>query len=118
LRREPFLRLAPALGEAALRGAQRALFGLQLRQPPVRLRDSALRVAQPIARFAPRALLLLDFFRQRVDARAKLCQFLLPRLRLRDADQQQEKERADQTLALPCAATAAMRFAISAGSPR
>ncbi|HUQ25728.1 MAG TPA: hypothetical protein VM140_08665 [Burkholderiales bacterium] len=121
---EPFLRLAAALADARRRRAQGALLGLQRREAAVRLRDGALGVAQRVARFAPRAFLFLQLFRQRVDARAQPRQLLLPRLRLRDADQESEAERwrergkTAQVLALPCAATAAMRFSISAGSPR
>jgi hypothetical protein len=118
LRGEPLLRLAAALADARRRRAQRALLGLQRREAAVGLRDGALGVAQCVARLAPRAFLCLQFFRQRVDARAQPGQLLLPRLRLRDADQQYEEKKSNQVLALPCAATAAMRFSISAGSPR
>jgi hypothetical protein len=117
LRGEPLLRLAPALGDAQRRDAQAALLGGEAGEAPVGLRDGALRVPQRVARLAARAFLRLQLLRQRVDARAQLRQFLLPRLRLRDADQE-KKERKNQTFALPCAATAAMRFWISAGSPR
>jgi hypothetical protein len=113
LRNEPLLLLAPSLGDALRRGAQRALFGGEPREAAVGLRDGALRVAQRVARLAPRTFFRFQFFRERVDARAQLRQLLLPRLRLRDADQQ-KKNGKNQTLALPCAATAAMRFSISA----
>jgi hypothetical protein len=118
LRGETALRLAPALADAARRRAQRALLGLQGGEAAVRLRDGALRVAQRVARLAPCAFLLLQLLRDGVDARAQPRQLLLPRLRLRAADQEEEEERTNQALALPCAATAAMRFSISAGSPR
>jgi hypothetical protein len=112
------LRFAPALADAASRCAQRAFFCLQRGKAAVGLRDGAFRVAQRVARFAPHAFLLLELRRHGVDARAQLRQLLLPRLRLRAADQEQEEKKTNQVLALPCAATAAMRFSISAGSPR
>jgi hypothetical protein len=114
---EPLLLLAPALGDALRRRLQRALFGGKPRQASIGLRDGALRVAQRVARLAARAFLRFQLLREGVDARAQLRQLLLSRLRLRDADQQ-EKSGKDQTFALPCASTAAMRFSISAASPR
>jgi len=118
LRRESALRLAPPLADARRGSAQRALLGLQRREPPVGLRDRSLRVAQRVARLAPRAFLFLQLLGQRVNARAQPRQLLFPRLRLRAAHQNEEQEKTNQALALPCAATAAMRFSISAWSPR
>jgi hypothetical protein len=109
--------LSPPLGDALRRIAQGALFGGEPRQPAIGLRDGALRVAQRVARLAARAFLGLQFPGERVDARAQLGKLLFPRLRLRDADQEEEGGK-NQVFALPCAATAAMRFSISAGSPR
>jgi hypothetical protein len=63
---------------------------LQRGEASVGLRDSALRIAQRVACLAPGALLLLDLLRDGVDARAQLRQLLLPRLRLRGADQEEE----------------------------
>jgi hypothetical protein len=120
LRGETPLRLAPPLADAPCGRAQRALLGCQAREAAVRLRDRAFRVAQRIARLAPRAFLLLELRRDRVDAVAQLRQLFFAGIRLRAAggERNGQAEQPDQTFALPCAATAAMRFSISAGSPR
>jgi hypothetical protein len=90
LRREAALRLPPALAKASRGCAQRALLRLQRSEATVRLRDGALRVAQRVARLAPRAFLLLELLRDGVDPRAQLRQLRVPRLRLRAADQEEQ----------------------------
>jgi len=89
LRGQPLLLLAAALADALRRGAQRALLGGEPREAAVRLRDGALGVAQRVARLAARAFLRFQLLGQRVDARAQLRKLLFPRLRLRDADQEE-----------------------------
>jgi hypothetical protein len=84
------------------------------------LRDGALGVAQRVARFAARAFLAIEVALQLPDALAQRFEVGLPRLPLRAGrrEAQREQDEADQALAFPCAATAAMRFSISAWSPR
>ena len=100
--------------------AQLPVLGLQRSEGAVRLRDRALGVAQRIARFAARCLLRLQLGLQRLDAAAQRLQVALVRGRLcreRGAGESERNE-ARQTLALPCAETAAMRRATSSASPR
>jgi hypothetical protein len=108
------LRVARALG------AQVPALGLDAGQRAVGLRDGALGVAQGVARFAPGALLALELLLQRLDAPAQRLQVFPPRLRLNGERRaaEDQKKRADQAFALPWAATAAMRRAISSASPR
>jgi hypothetical protein len=60
----------PLRGDGAGLGAHRARLRRQLAQPPVRSRDGALRVAQRVARLAPRFFLALELPAQGLDAAA------------------------------------------------
>ncbi len=98
LARRGFLRLQRAVG-----GGNRHLGG-----------------AQRVARLAPVGFPALQFGPQRFDARAQRRKVFLPRRPQRRAggEQQGGSEKGFQALVFPCAATAAMRLATSAGSPR
>ena len=90
LRGETALRLAPTLADASRGCAQRAFLGLQRGEAAVGLRDGTLRVTQRVARLAPSAFLLFELLRDGVDPRAQLRQLLIPRLRLRAANQEEQ----------------------------
>jgi hypothetical protein len=113
-------RLAPLRDARALR-PQPAALGLGLRQRAVGLRDGALRVAQRVARLAFAAFLFLQRLLQRLDPLAQGIEVRLARRLGLGAERRTARRReedADQALAFPCAATAAMRRAISSASPR
>jgi hypothetical protein len=100
--------------------AQLPVLGLQRGERAIGIRYGALGVAQGIARFAAGCLLRLQLGLQRLDAAAQRLQVALVRRRLcreRGAGESERNE-ARQTLALPCAETAAMRRASSSASPR
>lgn len=130
-REEKALDRSPAFRQRALQplalGVDARRFGAQLlslRFEPgeraVRFRDGALRLAQGVARLAPLAFLALELALQRLDAAAQRIEIALALRRRRGPcrDGEREEERAGQALTLPCAETAAMRFATSSASPR
>jgi hypothetical protein len=112
-------RRAP-LRELRALGAQAAALDRGLREGAVCLRDGALRFAQRVARLAAAAFLAIQRLLQRFDPNAQRLEIGLPRLpwRAERREAQRGEEKADQALAFPCAATEAMRFSISAASPR
>jgi hypothetical protein len=114
-----FQRGAPACDPRRL-VADLARLRLDSGERAVGLRNGALGVAQRVARFAARAFLALEVVLELLDARAQRFEVGLPRLPLRAGrrEAKREQDEADQALAFPCAATAAMRFSISAWSPR
>src|SRR3954468_19827629 len=114
------LEVLPLLGDRRAVGAQLPALRLQPGQGSIGLRDGALGFAQGVARLLPLRLLRIELTLQRIDASPQRLHFLLARRALRAPGRagEHEREGADQTLALPCAETAAMRFAISSASPR
>jgi hypothetical protein len=108
------------LGEAHGLRAKLLALGFERSEGAVRLRDGALGFAQRVAGFAALGFLGVELFLDRGDAAAERFQVLLARCRVRGERRagKRERDRADQTLALPCAETAAMRLAISSWSPR
>jgi hypothetical protein len=115
LKREAATRDARALG------AQPPALGLERGERAIGLGDGALGAAQRVARLAPAALFFLQVPLQRVDAAAQGIEVRLPRRLGLGAERRaarRREEEADQALAFPCAATAAMRLAISSASPR
>jgi len=100
--------------------AQAASFGSQCGEGAVDVRDGPLRIAQRVARLPARRFAGLELPAQGTDPGAQLVQLVLPRRRLRGACREAQREDEDprQTLAFPCAETAAMRFATSSASPR
>ncbi|TMI00338.1 MAG: hypothetical protein E6H43_11855 [Betaproteobacteria bacterium] len=120
-----------ALGERALEraaslrdlrrlGAQALALRLERGERAVGVGDRALGIAQRIARLALFAFPALQFLLQRIDAGTQRLQIFLPRRALRGerGKREREKQRPPQALTLPCADTAAMRFATSSASPR
>ena len=101
-------------------GAQVLALRLERGERAVGVRDRALGIAQRIARLALFAFLPLQFLLQRIDAGTKCLQIFLPWRALRGERGKREREKngLPQALTLPCAETAAMRFATSSGSPR
>jgi len=106
------------LGDARSLGAQLPSFAVQLGKGAIGLRNGALRLAQGIARFALLVFLGLQLFLERFDPLAQALQIARRRLRGEYRGGDDERSRADQALALPCAETAAMRLATSLASPR
>jgi hypothetical protein len=107
-------------GYARRFGAQLSALGFEPRQPAIGLGDRTLGVAQGVARLPARRFLLVELTGKGFDAAAQCLQVLLPvgavgAQRGRGSD---EEGRGSQALAFPCAETAAIRFSISAGSPR
>jgi hypothetical protein len=114
------LELAAAPRDARRLGARARAVGGEPRQAAVRFRDRALGIAQRVARLAARGFLRFELALQRLDAAAQLLQLGFarrPDRRGRGEGERQSAE-ADQTLALPCADTAAVRRATSSASPR
>jgi len=114
-------RLSP-LGDPGAFGAQPPALGLERGERAIGIGDGALGLAQRIARLALAAFLALEVRLQLLDAPAQGIEVRLPR-RLglgaeRRTARRRREEDADQALAFPCAATAAMRCAISSASPR
>jgi hypothetical protein len=124
---------APALGKLSDGGAHRARFGFERLQRAVGIGDRALGVAQGVARLAPVGFPAFEFGAERFDPRAQggqvffacrtgaragraVCQ--RSGARERRSDEEDCGGTAAQVLAFPCAETAAMRLATSAGSPR
>src|SRR5213080_4189364 len=120
-----------ALGERALEraaslrdlrrlGTQALALRLERGERAVGVGDRALGIAQRIARLALFAFPALQFLLQRIDAGTQRLQIFLPRRALRGerGKREREKQRPPQALTLPCADTAAMRFATSSASPR
>jgi hypothetical protein len=115
-----------ALEPPALIGARRSLradlagLGFERPQRAVGLRNGALRVAQRVARLAPRLLLVLELTAERLDAALQRLEIFFFRGRSDGAGPQAERKKKDspQALTFPCAETAAMRFATSSALPR
>jgi hypothetical protein len=106
------------LGDARSFGAQLPRFADQLGERAIGFRNGALRLAQAIARFALLGFLGLYLFLEGLDSLAQALQIARRRLCGECRGGDGERKRADQTLALPCAETAAMRLATSLASPR
>ena len=99
--------------------AQLVPLELQERERTVRLRDGALRLAQRIPDLRADFLPFLELGGEGVDARPQGLQILLPGAGRRGGEAaEQQDQGADQGRALPCADTAATRFASSSASPR
>src|SRR5436309_3393461 len=111
---------ASSLRELRRLGAQALALRLERGERAVGVGDRALGIAQRIARLALFAFPALQFLLQRIDAGTKRLQIFLPRraLRRERGKREREKVRPPQALTLPCADTAAMRFATSSASPR
>jgi hypothetical protein len=117
---ERALQRLAALGKGGGLGAHLPALRLERGERAIRLRDGALRVAQRVARLLARLFLLLQLPRQRPDALAqggKVFFFRGVGCGYR-REGEQEDQNPIQALAFPWADTAAMRFSISAGSPR
>jgi hypothetical protein len=117
---ERALERVAALGESRRLGAQPPCLDAQRREGPIGVGNGALGVAQRIARLAPRGFLVLQLLGKGFDAGAQGLQLFILRCGLcrERREAQGENKSADQTLALPCAETAAMRRATSWASPR
>ena len=114
-----FLEAAPR-AELADGGAGLARGGLLRPQLAIGGGNRHLRAAQRVARLAPVGFAALEVGLERIDARAQRGQVLFPcrSLRRQGSDQNCTQEDPVQALVFPCAATAAIRLAISAWSPR
>jgi hypothetical protein len=111
---------ATLLGDSGGFSAHAARLGGERRQRSIGGRDGALRIAQRVAGFALRKLLLADFLVQLLNAPAQRLEvfFLSCGFRREDGERRCQREKAFQTFAFPCAATEATRRATSPGSPR
>jgi hypothetical protein len=120
LRFEQALLRAPAQLELADRGARLARLGVERPQRAVGVGDCDFGSAQRVARFAPAGFPAFELAAQRLDARAQGRQIFFPRSTLRGIGCQEDcsDDETVQTLAFPCAETAAIRFATSSASPR
>jgi hypothetical protein len=114
------LERAPAFGVARRFAAQRALLGAERREAAIRLGDGALGGAQRVARFLARFFLFLELLVQRVDLcpqRLQVC-FFCGGKGIEGEEEKRDDRDLSQAFAFPWLATAAVRCATSAGSPR
>jgi hypothetical protein len=109
--------LRPDAGDRVLRVARGGFLRLQR---SVGVGDRGFGGAQRVARLAAVGLAALEIGLEGFQARAQRGEILLARgpVRRQRGDQDKRKQDRVQGLALPCAATAAMRRAISSWSPR
>jgi hypothetical protein len=112
--------LAAARADAADLLARFARGGFLPLERPAGVGDGGFGGAQRIARLAPVRLAAFEIAAQRLELGAQRGEVLFASccVRGRRGEGEAEEPGPDQALAFPCAATAAMRLAISAWSPR